>query len=88
VADNFSPGSMLAWLAHEARAALRRDVSAAAASAFSGASFGEFADLWLNPTAYGDNAQIKDLRRLRPASQEALAAGFEYVGRRPGAARG
>jgi hypothetical protein len=67
---------------------LRRDVSEAAATGFANAAFGEFADLWTNPSAFAASERIADLRRLPQSAQEAIAAGFEYVGRRPGDAHG
>ena len=88
VSDNFSPGHTLAWLAHEARTALRRDVSAAAGTGFGQSTFGEFADLWTDPKKFATSERIADLHRLPQGAQEAIAAGFEYVGRRPGDAHG
>jgi SAM-dependent methyltransferase len=88
VPDNFSPAHTLAWLSHEARMALRRDVSEAAAAAYAQTTFGEFADLWGDAASFAGSARVADLHRLRQTSQEAIAAGFEYVGRRPGDAHG
>jgi hypothetical protein len=88
VSDNFNPAYTLAWLAHEARAAVQGDVSAEAARALGAATFGEFADLWTDPAAFAASPRVADLRRLRQTTQESIAAGFEYIGRRPGGTRG
>jgi SAM-dependent methyltransferase len=82
VSDNFHPGHALAWLASECEAALRRDVSGVAAELFSHATVGEFVAMWRGQ-APRSSRLWRNFARLSPGSQEALAAGFEYVGRKP-----
>lgn len=83
VSDNFGPAHALSWLAHDARAALDRDISPDAAAAFGATPVGHLADLWTDPAARGGDPQWADLQRLPQSAQEAIAAGFEYIGRRP-----
>jgi GT2 family glycosyltransferase/glycosyltransferase involved in cell wall biosynthesis len=84
VSENFSPGHSISWLASEAELALRRDLSSNAADAFADASLGHFISLWRS----GEEARLIDpiwsaLAQLPQETQESIAAGFEYVGRRP-----
>jgi hypothetical protein len=84
VSDNFSPGHSISWIASECEAALRRDLSPAAADTFKELSMEHFVSLW----RAGEEARSSDpawsaLARLPQAIQESIAAGFEYVGRRP-----
>jgi hypothetical protein len=83
VSDNFAPSYAVAWLLAEAEAALRRDVSPAAAEAFLSAPIGRFVAFWRNEAARADPLWT-DFAKLSQATQEGLAAGFEYVGTKPG----
>ena len=83
VSENFGPAYAVSWLAYEARAALDRDISTDAGRAFAATPVGQFADLWTDPAGRDADARWQDLQRLSEPSQEAIAAGFEYVGRRP-----
>ncbi|HEY0789478.1 MAG TPA: class I SAM-dependent methyltransferase [Chthoniobacterales bacterium] len=84
VSDNFHPGYSVSWLASECEAALRRDASPAAADEFSNSPLRRIISLWRD----GEEARSKDkvwsaLARLPQTTQESLAAGFEFLGRRP-----
>lgn len=82
VSDNFAPSYSISWLASECEAALRRDVSAAAAEAFVTAPVGLFSRFWREPESRMDR-RWTDFRRLSQKSQETIAAGFEFIGRKP-----
>ena len=84
VSANFSPGHSISWLASECEQALRNASSAADADAFAAAPIGSFVALWRGPEAARRKNPIwSALERLPQDAQEAVAAGFEYVGRRP-----
>jgi SAM-dependent methyltransferase len=87
VSDNFNPAYSISWIASEAEAALRRDVSPAAAELFRQAPCGRLVDLWRDASRRGE-ALWTNFFALKQASQEALAAGFEYLGRKPAIAAG
>jgi|GEM_PF-3438338 len=82
VSDNFHPGHALAWLASDAEAALATDVSDAAAQRFRATPMGVFSDLWRDPSRR-DDERWTTFGELSPTSLDRLAAGFEYLGRRP-----
>ena len=86
VSDNFHPGHSLCWIASECEAALRRRMSDAAADAFLAAPAGRLVELWRAPGADrggGGDSLWADLASLPQEDQETIAAGFEFVGRRP-----
>ncbi len=83
VSDNFTPSYAVAWLLSEAEAALRRDVSPDAAEAFLNAPVGRFVAFWRDEAARADPLWT-EFAKLSQATQEGLAAGFEYVGIKPG----
>jgi glycosyltransferase involved in cell wall biosynthesis/GT2 family glycosyltransferase/SAM-dependent methyltransferase len=84
VSVNFSPGHSISWLASECEQALRDAASSAQADAFVAASIGSFIALWRGPEgARRENPLWSALEGLPQDAQEAIAAGFEYVGRRP-----
>ncbi len=86
VSANFSPGHSIAWLASECERALRQDASPAEADAFADAPIGNFVALWRgHEAARWEDRQWQALEALPQPAQEAIAAGFEYVGRRPAA---
>jgi SAM-dependent methyltransferase len=82
VSDNFCPNHSVAWLASEAEAALRSDVSSQSAEAFSAARFGQLAEMWRDPSKR-TGPLWDNFSRLSQPSQEVTAAGFEFVGRKP-----
>ncbi|GAA0569534.1 hypothetical protein GCM10009416_04960 [Craurococcus roseus] len=85
VSDNFHPGHSLCWIASECEAALRGRVSDAAADAFLATTAARLVGLWRAPEAgrgAGDPVW-SGLASLPQDAQEAIAAGFEFVGRRP-----
>ena len=82
VSDNFNPSYALAWMAHECQTALQRDAGGEAARMFAAEPIGRFAEFWTNPGSRHHRAW-RDFARLSQTSQEAIAAGFEYLGRRP-----
>jgi SAM-dependent methyltransferase len=81
VSDNFVPCYTLAWLASEAEAALRHDISDAAADKFSSAAIGRFVDFWRGIESRNDTLWT-NFYKLDQTSQEAVAAGFQFIGRR------
>ena len=81
VSDNFNPAYALAWMAHECEQAMRHDGGAAAAAALSNETIGGFARFWTQPAAR-EHAVWQSFSRLSQPSQEVIAAGFEYLGRR------
>jgi hypothetical protein len=84
VSTNFSPGHSISWLASECEQALRNARSPVDADAFAAAPIGSFVALWRGPeAARRENPLWSALERLPQDAQEAIAAGFEYVGRRP-----
>ncbi|MCO6418420.1 class I SAM-dependent methyltransferase [Siccirubricoccus sp. KC 17139] len=84
VPDNLNPVFAFAWLASECESALRRDVSAAAADGLRAAPIGWLVDAWRDP-ARRREATWRNFATLTQPSQERIAAGFEYTGRRPAA---
>jgi SAM-dependent methyltransferase len=83
VSDNFCPNHTLSWIASEAEAALRADLSGEAADAFRADAIGSLVDLWRDPVKR-DSRLWTDFGRLSSEKQEIISAGFEFVGRRPG----
>jgi SAM-dependent methyltransferase len=84
VSDNFPPGHSLTWIASECETALRKRLSGEAADAFSAAPIGRLASLWRSPEEARNGEPLwEDLAALPQDAQEAVAAGFEYIGRRP-----
>ena len=83
VSENFSPGHSISWIASECEAALRRDGSSGAADAFMKSSMERFIALWRNAEARETDELWSALGALPQDIQETIAAGFEYVGRRP-----
>ena len=84
VSDNFCPNHSIAWLASECEGALRKDVSSAAADEFATTAVGSLAQMWRDPSKRNGSVW-KSFERLSQSSQEAVAAGFEFIGRRPAA---
>ena len=82
VSPNFCPNHTLAWLASEAEAALRVEVSKQAGDAFNRATLGELVDIWRDPSKR-DVPLWNDFTKLSQPTQEIMAAGFEFVGRKP-----
>ena len=82
VSDNFNPSYALAWMAHECQSALQKDAGTAAAQRFAAEPIGRFAQFWTDPASRGHEAWTM-FSQLSQPSQDAIAAGFEYLGRRP-----
>ncbi len=82
VSDNFCPNHSIAWLASEAEAALRAGVSARSADAFMQAPIGALIDLWRDPAKRNSHLWT-DFQKLSQPAQEVMAAGFEFLGRKP-----
>lgn len=79
VSDNFTPVHALAWIASECDAALRRDVSGAAAEKFSQTTVADLVRLWREPGLRNyDNWRV--FEALTPQSKEISAAGFQFFG--------
>jgi SAM-dependent methyltransferase/glycosyltransferase involved in cell wall biosynthesis/uncharacterized protein YbaR (Trm112 family) len=82
VSKNFCPNHTVAWIASELEAALRKDVSPAAADAFRSAPIGALVDVWRDPSKR-DGPLWTDFECISQADQEITAAGFELIARRP-----
>jgi SAM-dependent methyltransferase len=82
VSDNFSPSFTLAWLASDAEAMIAEDLSPEAAERFRATTMGRYSDYWREPGTR-DDADWDVFRRLSAPNRERMAAGFEYLGRRP-----
>jgi glycosyltransferase involved in cell wall biosynthesis/SAM-dependent methyltransferase/uncharacterized protein YbaR (Trm112 family) len=84
VSDNFHAAYSLSWLASECELALRSRLSDAAADAFLAAPLERVVALWRGSEERHDAAPLwKSLKELPQDVQESVAAGFEYLGRRP-----
>jgi glycosyltransferase involved in cell wall biosynthesis/SAM-dependent methyltransferase len=84
VSENFHAGYSLSWLASDCEIALRRRISDKAADAFLETPLSQMVGLWRVPEQQAARPEIwKQLSELPQDAQEALAAGFEYLGRRP-----
>jgi glycosyltransferase involved in cell wall biosynthesis len=86
VSENFHPGHSLAWLASACEAALRNSASERAADIFVKTSLGDFVSLWRMPEQMRVNKGLQswsDLSALPQEAQSGIAAGFEFVGRKP-----
>jgi len=84
VSDNFHVGYSLSWLASECESALRGRVSAAAARAFMATPLDRVIAMWRDPEQRDRDLMWKNFGLIPQEAQEVMAAGFEYVGRRPG----
>jgi hypothetical protein len=85
VSNNFHAGFSLSWLLSECEIALRRHNSPGAADTYLAASIEELISLWREPERTRNDSFIwKELEALPQYAQEPIAAGFEYLGRRPG----
>jgi glycosyltransferase involved in cell wall biosynthesis/SAM-dependent methyltransferase len=83
VSANFSPGHSISWLASECELALRNAGRVADADAFTAAPIGSFVTLWRREAARRTDPLWAALEALPQDAQEGIAAGFEYIGRRP-----
>ena len=83
VSDNFHAGFSLSWLASECEAALRGSVSAAAAHALGETPIGRVIAMWRDPEQREGDPVWRNFGLIPQEIQEAMAAGFEYIGRRP-----
>lgn len=86
VSENFAPNHSVSWLASECEQALRANVSDEAAERFRETPAGELVDLWRDPSLRGTPLWT-DFEKLPQSVQEVGAAGFEFLGRKPAAAR-
>ncbi len=82
VSENFNPSYALSWMTHQCKIALQQDAGSEVAEAFLVEPVGRFAEFWSNPVSR-DHRAWKDFSLLSQRSQESIAAGFEYLGRRP-----
>ena len=86
VSENFHPGHSIAWLASECEAALQHGNSARAAGDFMRTTMGEFVAVWRTPEQEREGRALQQWSDLAGLSQEAqrkIAAGFEFLGRKP-----
>jgi glycosyltransferase involved in cell wall biosynthesis/SAM-dependent methyltransferase len=84
VSENFSPGHSISWLASECEAALRREASETIADSFLDSRVKRFVSAWRSDEAARSKDEIwSALARLPQEAQESIAAGFEFIGRRP-----
>ena len=84
VSDNFHVGFSLSWLASECESALRRHVSATAARASTATPIDRVIAMWRDPKQRDHDLMWRNFGLIPEEAQEVMAAGFEYVGRRPG----
>ncbi len=82
VSDNFNPAYAFSWMASEAEAGFRREVSEEAGNAFAEARLREFAEFWRDPESRQSSEIWKLFERLPPNVQRKLAAGWEAIGRK------
>lgn len=82
VSTNFCPNHTLAWVASEAEAALRRDLSDRAAEDFMAAPLRQLVEIWRDPSKR-DTPLWRNFEQLSQENQEIIAAGFELFGKRP-----
>jgi SAM-dependent methyltransferase len=82
VSNNFNPTYSLAWLASECEAALFKDVSEEAAKSFLATPVDYLVRYWRDE-ATRDEGLWTSFKHLPQSSQEAIAAGFQYIGRKP-----
>jgi glycosyltransferase involved in cell wall biosynthesis len=86
VSDNFHPGHSIAWLASECESALRSGRSVQAAEQFKQMPVGDLVTLWRLPEQARPLQAVpswSDLAALPQAAQQKIAAGFEFLGRKP-----
>lgn len=82
VSPNFAAHHTLGWVASEAEAALRREVSQDAGDQFLKSPIGRLVDMWRNSRARDDRLWT-NFDQLSQLSQEIIAASFEMVARNP-----
>jgi hypothetical protein len=82
VTDNFSPNFSIGWMASEAERAVREELGEASASALLDARVGEFVNAFRDPNKRS-LATWESLSQLSEPAKETIAAGFEFVGRKP-----
>jgi SAM-dependent methyltransferase len=82
VTDNFNPLNALSWLTAEAEQVLRRDVSHEDAERFVGMTARDLIRLWNDPER-SDSEAWRSFLKAPQSSLERIAAGFEYLGRKP-----
>ncbi|MBV5275601.1 MAG: glycosyltransferase [Lamprocystis purpurea] len=82
VSENFNPYHAIAWLASECETALRRDVNPVAADDFQTVQMGVLIAAWRDP-GERRGPLWENFKSLAQSSQEAIAAGFELIGRKP-----
>lgn len=85
VSENFHAGHSLSWLASECEAAVRKYKSGADADLLLQAPMGRVVAFWRTPEAVrgAGDPLWQTLATLPQEAQEVVAAGFEYVGRKP-----
>ena len=82
VSDNFNPIYALTWQMSEAEATLRREFGSGDAERLLETKGRDLVRLWRDPAAR-DSALWRSFQDLPQTAQEPLAAGFEYLGRKP-----
>lgn len=83
VSDNFHPGFSLAWLASDLEQAVADELGPDPAALLADMALGRAAAWWRDPGTRAGDERWAALARLSQEAQSRLAAGFEYVGRRP-----
>ncbi len=81
VSDNFNPGYSIAWLLSEVESILRTEGSSRSAQQFADAKVSHLLSWWRDPESR-DDPLWRALTQLPQSSQERVAAGFEYLGRK------
>lgn len=86
VSENFHPGHSIAWLASACEVALRTTLSEQSADTFTKTSMGDFVSLWRMQEDKRGGKGLQswaDLSALPQEVQSGIAAGFEFLGRKP-----
>ncbi|MDB5446430.1 MAG: adhesin [Phenylobacterium sp.] len=82
VSDNFNPMNALSWLASEAEQVLRSEVSGEEADRLASTTAKDLIAMWRDP-AQRDTPLWRNILQAPQPALERIAAGFEYLGRKP-----
>lgn len=82
VSENFNPAYAVSWLMSDAQQALEKHVSPHAAAVFTDTQVKDLVAMWRDPGTR-NHAVWQNFLKLPIDAQEALAAGFEYLGSKP-----
>jgi hypothetical protein len=83
VSDNFHAGYSISWLLSECEGLLREHKGDAAADALRNIPVERLISFWRSAEGREGDPLWSNLRDMPQSAQECVAAGFEYIGRRP-----